>query len=245
MSAPGPVSVSRGPARRCQAGPRGRDRPGRRSPAPARRGPLCSVATWVVEGASWLLDQIGAVLSATTSVDLGAGWFTAHYQVMVGLAAVVMLPLLLLCRSSRPSTGRARPCCCGRPLVQLPPGPRCWPRSAVQLVQLALAATDALTTVLVGGRGPTLTRRCRAGARPRRPGRRRRRGAGLRAHRSARCWSPSAPSCCGWSCWSGRPPSTWPCCSFPWPWPAWSGRPSRTGAAAWSTRWWPWSCPSS
>ena len=59
-------------------------------------GVLGALSSWVADGAAWLLGQIGGVLSSSTSIDLGAGWFTAHYRTMVGLAAVVLLPLLLL-----------------------------------------------------------------------------------------------------------------------------------------------------
>ena len=56
---------------------------------------LGSIAGGVAQGASWLLGQIGTVMASTTSIDLGASWFKAHYEVMVGLAAVVLVPLLL------------------------------------------------------------------------------------------------------------------------------------------------------
>ncbi len=57
---------------------------------------LDAIGSWVSSGAVWLLGQIGAVLGATTSIDLGASWFTAHYETMAALAGVVVLPLLLL-----------------------------------------------------------------------------------------------------------------------------------------------------
>jgi hypothetical protein len=59
-------------------------------------GVLNGLGSWVAEGATWLLQQIGAVIGASTTVDLGASWFTAHYQTMAALAAVVVVPLLLL-----------------------------------------------------------------------------------------------------------------------------------------------------
>jgi len=43
---------------------------------------LQALAGWVVGGAQWLLDQIGSVLAATTSVDIGSSWFGGHYQAM-------------------------------------------------------------------------------------------------------------------------------------------------------------------
>src|ERR1700691_5232456 len=56
---------------------------------------LNGISQWVASGAEWLLDQIGDVLSATTTVDVGASWFRTHYGQMTALAGVVILPLLL------------------------------------------------------------------------------------------------------------------------------------------------------
>ena len=43
---------------------------------------LSGISQWVASGAEWLLSQIGDVLSATTTVDLGASWFRTHYGQM-------------------------------------------------------------------------------------------------------------------------------------------------------------------
>jgi hypothetical protein len=57
---------------------------------------LNGLSQWVAGGAEWLLAQIGNVLISTTSIDLGAGWFRTHYEVMVVLSGIVVLPLLLV-----------------------------------------------------------------------------------------------------------------------------------------------------
>jgi hypothetical protein len=57
---------------------------------------LSGISQWVASGAEWLLGQIGSVLTSTTTVDLGATWFRAHYGQMTALAGVVILPLLLV-----------------------------------------------------------------------------------------------------------------------------------------------------
>jgi hypothetical protein len=112
---------------------------------------LSAVADWVVSGASWLLSQIGSARTATTSVDLGAGWFESHYKVMAGLAGVVVLPMLLLSVVQavyRQSPGvLVRSVAVQLPLAALLAG------AAVQLVQLALAATDALGATVSAGAG--------------------------------------------------------------------------------------------
>src|ERR1700722_19678159 len=57
---------------------------------------LGALGGWVSNGATWLLRQIGAVIGTTTSIDLGASWFTQRYQIMAVLGAVVIVPMLLL-----------------------------------------------------------------------------------------------------------------------------------------------------
>lgn len=116
---------------------------------------LQAVSTWVVQSAGWLLGQLGGAIEATTSVDVGAGWFTAHYQVMAGIAGVVVLPLLVasvlqaLYRQSAAILLRAA--LVHLPLAMLLTG------VAVQLVQLALAVTDALSTTVASGTGSDIS----------------------------------------------------------------------------------------
>lgn len=115
---------------------------------------LSAFSNWVVGGATWLLDQIGGVLSSTTSVDLGASWFGDHYRLMAGLAAVVVLPLLLgsvlqaIYRQNAGVLARSA-------LVQLPLA-LVLTAVAVQLVQLSLGATDALSSAVSAGTGANL-----------------------------------------------------------------------------------------
>ena len=47
------------------------------------------VTQWTIDGAIWLLDQVGAVLSATTTVQLGSSWFGARLNLMAEVAAQV------------------------------------------------------------------------------------------------------------------------------------------------------------
>jgi hypothetical protein len=107
---------------------------------------LGALAAGVAQGAAWLLGQIGSVMSSSTSIDLGAPWFRSHYEVMVALAAVVLVPLLLasviqsIYRQSPSSLVRAA-------LVHLPLA-LVLGAVAVQLVQLGLAATDAMSAAV-------------------------------------------------------------------------------------------------
>jgi hypothetical protein len=112
---------------------------------------LGAVTGWVVQGASWLLGQIGNVLTSTTSVDLGASWFVEHYRAMAALAAVVVLPLLLL--SVLQAVYRQSAAALVRVVAVQLPLALLLTAAAVQLVQLALSATDALATSVSAGAG--------------------------------------------------------------------------------------------
>jgi hypothetical protein len=118
-------------------------------------GVLGGLSQWVASGAEWLLSQIGGVLTSTTTIDLGAGWFTTHYGVMTALAGVVILPLLLVStlqavyRQNAGQLVRAF-------LVQLPLA-LLLGVVAVQIVILCLSATDAMCTAVAGSSGSDLT----------------------------------------------------------------------------------------
>jgi hypothetical protein len=118
------------------------------------RGIFDAMAKWVADAASWLVGQIGDAVGSTTSIDLTAGWFESHYRVMLTLLGVVVLPLLLgsvvqsiLRQDSGPLV---RSVLVHLPLSMVLAG------GAVKLVQLALAATDALSATVSSGSGTDL-----------------------------------------------------------------------------------------
>lgn len=109
-----------------------------------------AAGTWVAQGAVWLLGQVGHAITAASSVDLGAGWFTAHVQVMAALSAAVVLPMaccaVILAVYRQDATMLLRTFLVHLPLALLLTG------VAVELVRLAMAATDALSAdVLAAG----------------------------------------------------------------------------------------------
>jgi hypothetical protein len=112
---------------------------------------LSGLSQWVASGAEWLLAQIGNVLVSTTTIDLGASWFTTHYGVMTGLAGVVVLPLLLVSTLQavyRQNAGQlVRAFFVQLPLALL------LGVVAIQIVVLCLSATDAMCAEVVGGSG--------------------------------------------------------------------------------------------
>ena len=116
---------------------------------------LGDISQWVASGAEWLLAQVGDVLTSTTTVDIGAAWFQAHYEAMTALAGVVVLPLLLL--STLQAVLRRDPGQLVRSfLVQLPLA-LLLGVVAVQIVVLCLAATDAMSDAVAGGTGADVT----------------------------------------------------------------------------------------
>ncbi len=105
----------------------------------------------MASGAEWLLAQIGDVLVSTTTVDVGATWFRAHYGQMTALAGVVILPMLLA--STLQAVVRQNPGQLVRTfLVQLPLA-LLLAVVAVQVVILSLSATDAMSDAIAGGSG--------------------------------------------------------------------------------------------
>jgi len=112
---------------------------------------LDAVSGWVTSGAVWLLAQIGGVLSASTAIDLGAPWFRAHFATMVGLAGVVMVPLLLLgilqALYRQSASLLLRSVLVNVPLALL------LTAVSITLVQIGLAVTDSLCAAVSGGAG--------------------------------------------------------------------------------------------
>ena len=112
---------------------------------------LDAIGSWVSSGAVWLLGQIGAVLGATTSIDLGASWFTAHYETMAALAGVVVLPLLLL--GILQSVYRQSASMLVRSVLLNVPLAILLTAIAVKLVQIGLSVTDSMSAAVAHGAG--------------------------------------------------------------------------------------------
>jgi hypothetical protein len=112
---------------------------------------LNDLGSWVADGASWLLAQVGTVLGATTGVELDASWFTVHYQTMAELAGVVIVPLLLLgivqSIYRQDASRLVRSVLVNVPLAVL------LTAVAVQLVQLGLSVTDAMSAAVAQSAG--------------------------------------------------------------------------------------------
>ena len=57
---------------------------------------LRAVVGFVVEGAAWLLGEVGAFIDTSTRPDLTAGWFQGSYADMAVIATLGVLPFLIL-----------------------------------------------------------------------------------------------------------------------------------------------------
>jgi hypothetical protein len=112
---------------------------------------LNGMGDWVAQGASWLLAQIGAVIGDTTSVDLGASWFSVHYGTMAALAGVVIVPLLLL--GIIQSVYRQNLSALLRSVLVNVPLAILLTAVAVKLVQLGLSLTDTMSNAVANGAG--------------------------------------------------------------------------------------------
>ncbi|HEX4244464.1 MAG TPA: hypothetical protein VHY77_02765 [Acidimicrobiales bacterium] len=112
---------------------------------------LNAAANWVSNGATWLLGQIGGALQSSTQIDLGASWFTAHFETMAALAGVVIVPLLLLgviqAIHRQSASQLLRSILINVPVALLLTG------AAVKLVQLGLALVDAMSADVAHGAG--------------------------------------------------------------------------------------------
>ena len=64
---------------------------------------------WVASAAAWVLDHVVSVVQSTTSVNLDATWFKAHYAQMVSLSALVMLPILAIAAMKAAFVGEGGP----------------------------------------------------------------------------------------------------------------------------------------
>ena len=55
-----------------------------------------AMTSWVADTAQWILGRVVSFIENSTSPTLDAAWFTERYKFMVGLGALVLVPMLLL-----------------------------------------------------------------------------------------------------------------------------------------------------
>lgn len=62
----------------------------------AAGGAVEMITSWVADTAQWILGRVVKFIDTSTSPALDAGWFMERYRFMIGLAALVLLPMLLI-----------------------------------------------------------------------------------------------------------------------------------------------------
>jgi type IV secretion system protein TrbL len=83
----------------CEAGKTVAGKAGDIITAPVRAvagGAVDAVTSWVADTAQWILGRVISFIDHSTTPTLDADWFTERYKFMIGLAALVLLPMLLI-----------------------------------------------------------------------------------------------------------------------------------------------------
>jgi hypothetical protein len=111
---------------------------------------------WVAEGASWILAQVVAVVSATTAPPLSTAWFHQQLGVMAAAAAALAVPLA--CCAAVQAVLSQQPGLLLRAVVVHLPFAVAGAGTAVALVQLGLVVVDGLCQQLLTASGTTPAR---------------------------------------------------------------------------------------
>ena len=83
----------------CEVGKRVAGKAGEIAAAPVRYAAgsaVDAVTSWVSDTAKWILGKVIGFIDHSTTPGLEANWFDERYQFMIGLAALVVLPMLLI-----------------------------------------------------------------------------------------------------------------------------------------------------
>ena len=83
----------------CEAGKTVAGKAGEVLTAPVRyagNSAVEAVTAWVADTAQWILKRVISFIENSTSPTLDAGWFTERYEFMIGLAALVLVPMLVI-----------------------------------------------------------------------------------------------------------------------------------------------------
>ena len=83
----------------CEVGKTVAGKAGEIATAPVRYaagGAVDAITSWVSDTAQWILGKVIGFIDHSTTPGLEAEWFDERYQFMIGLAALVVLPMLLI-----------------------------------------------------------------------------------------------------------------------------------------------------
>ncbi|MGI8707619.1 MAG: hypothetical protein ACR2LG_05405 [Actinomycetota bacterium] len=62
----------------------------------AAGGAVDAVTSWVADTAQWILNRVVSFIDQSTTPTLDGRWFVERYRFMIGLASLVLLPMLMI-----------------------------------------------------------------------------------------------------------------------------------------------------
>ena len=102
-----------------------------------------AMTSWVADTAQWILGRVVTFIDNSTSPTLDAGWFTERYRFMVGLGALILVPMLLAATIRAVITQDLSQL--ARSFFVYLPAAILGTLAAVTITQALLAATDSLS----------------------------------------------------------------------------------------------------
>ncbi len=133
----------------CEVGKTALGAAGKVVTAPVRAaagGTMDIVTSWVAKSAQWLLARVVGFIDSSTSPELDAEWFRKRYDLMLGIALYLLLPILVLAIvRSLLSQDPRQLFRCFWPFL---PGAVVGMFVAVQLTQMLLVLTDDLSAAV-------------------------------------------------------------------------------------------------
>jgi len=116
---------------------------------------IAAIVAWVLGGAKWTVDHLGAVISASTSPTLTTHWFTGVYLRIEGLA--VFFTLLFILAAAAEAILRSDLSVIARAVFAYLPLAALLTAVAAPLTMLLLAATDRMSSgvAAIAGSGST------------------------------------------------------------------------------------------
>lgn len=136
----------------CEVGKTVADKAGEVVAAPvtyAAGSAVDAMTSWVADTAQWILGRVVTFIDSSTSPTLDAGWFTERYRFMVGLGALILLPMLLVAAIRAVITQDLSQL--ARSFFVYLPTAILGTFAAVTITQALLAATDSLSAEVAQG----------------------------------------------------------------------------------------------
>ena len=112
----------------------------------AAGGAVDTFTSWVADAAQWALGRVVGFMENSTTPTLDAGWFIERYEFMIGMGALILLPMLVIA-TIRAVISQDMSQLLRSFFVYLPVA-ICGTFAAVTITQSLLVATDALSAAV-------------------------------------------------------------------------------------------------